>query len=110
MNGTELKINGNGGKTITSNGSNGITVGAGKTLVISDIGNYSGFSTGITNNGGTVEIKDTVFSGNTTDIDNQNGNLIFKQGTSSTGNEVSKITGNASATRPRPSFIPPRRW
>lgn len=80
FNGTALSINGGdtysiiAGETPTGDTPAGITVGGTQTLSLNEVKEVLGFDTAITNNEGTVNITDTIFTGNTTDIDN-NGTL-----------------------------------
>ena len=75
LGGSALSINGNGTQSIvggtlaSGNVTGGYLVGENQTLSLNNIKEFKGFSTAITNNG-TVNITDTNFTNNTTDIIN----------------------------------------
>ncbi len=115
LGGTSLTINGNtAGYSITGDTGTGIAVGNGQTLSLNNIGidnsgnvtgaGFNNFSTALANAGnGTINLYNTKFSGNTTDIDNDgtvnmSGTVIFDnvQGTG-TLNVTKDSSDNASS-------------
>ena len=115
LGGTHLTINGNtAGYSITGDTGTGIAVGNDQTLSVNNIGidssgnvtgaGFNNFSTALTNAGdGTINLYNTKFSGNTTDIDNDgtvnmSGTVIFDnvQGTG-TLNVTKDSSDNASS-------------
>lgn len=66
LQGTELVINGNGKNIITTTkGLDGIELSSGQTLSVNSVAGWTGFNSAIINNGGNVEIQDSIFNSNT---------------------------------------------
>ena len=84
LHGNSLSISGNGHSVTGEGDSEGITVNKDKTLSVNNVDEYSGFDTAINNNGGSVNVRNTDFTGNTTDIannkdsDGNGGNLVLE--------------------------------
>ena len=74
---------------INGDGKGGIVVGAGKTLNVNNVGDLSdetpkgwyGFNGTVINNSGTLNVKDSVFNGNT--ANNSDGGVLYSSGTAS---------------------------
>lgn len=76
LQGSELVIEGNGKNTISStNYSDGIVVGNGKTIDISNVKDWNGFTNAFTNNDGTININATNLSNNRGAIQNNSGTV-----------------------------------
>lgn len=85
LHGISLTVNANNHDIIGTGELEGIIVdGENQTLSLNDVHNYTGFDTAITNNAGTVNITDSHFGSNKTDISN-NSTLNF-YGNSSVNN------------------------
>ena len=85
------------GYGVNGNGKGGITVGEGQTLNIQNVGAYTtdqetgevtitnngwnGFNGTVINNSGTLNVKDSVFNGNT--ANNSDGGVLYSSGTAS---------------------------
>ncbi len=84
LHGNSLSISGNGHKVTGEGDSEGITVNKDQTLSVNNVDEYSGFDTAINNNGGSVNVRNTDFTDNTTDIannkdsDGNGGNLVLE--------------------------------
>ena len=84
LHGNSLSISGNGHSVTGEGDSEGITVNKDKTLSVNNVDEYSGFDTAINNNGGSVNVRNTDFTDNTTDIannkdsDGNGGNLVLE--------------------------------
>ena len=107
LHGNSLSISGNGHSVTGGGNSEGITVNKDQTLSVNNVDSYSGFDTAINNNGGTVNVRNTDFTGNTTDIannkdtDGNGGNLVL-EGTDNIntiiGNGTTKLSSYTSGT------------
>ena len=84
LHGNSLSISGNGHSVTGEGDSEGITVNKDQTLSVNNVDEYSGFDTAINNNGGSVNVRNTDFTDNTTDIannkdsDGNGGNLVLE--------------------------------
>ncbi|MBP5697953.1 MAG: hypothetical protein J6W96_00305, partial [Alphaproteobacteria bacterium] len=74
LNGDSLSVTGDG-NAVTGNGTKGVKLAANQTLSFDGVDSFNGFSTAITNNGGTVNITDTVFENNNIAVLNSGGTL-----------------------------------
>ena len=97
LHGDSLSISGNGNSITGAGDSEGITVNKDQTLSVNNVDEYSGFDTAIDNKGGTVNVRNTDFTNNTTDIannkdsDGNGGNLLLEG-----EDNIDSITGDGT--------------
>lgn len=100
LKGSELVINGNNKNIITTTaGLDGISLSSGQTLSVNSVAGWEGFNSAIINNGGQVNIKNSIFNANTSTTSGgairNTANGVLKIENSSFTNNTADVNGGA---------------